>query len=115
MKLIYIAGPYKAATPYETLCNILAARERALDVWELGGAALCPHSNTALFDGARGIPDATWYTGYAEMLLRCDAVYTVPGWERSIGATEEINLALRHAIPVLHTKSDLIAFLGAKE
>jgi len=42
-------------------------------------------------------------------------VYTVPGWERSIGATEEINLALRHAIPVLHTKSDLIAFLGAKE
>src|SRR4030042_1447614 len=112
MKIIYIAGPYKDPTRYGVLCNIMRAREAALDVWQLGHAALCPHSNTAFFGGARGILDSAWYEGDLEMLRRCDGVYLVDGWENSRGTLEEIDLAQELGLPIYQSREELIAALN---
>ena len=69
----------------------MAARERSLMVWLCGAVALCPHANTANFDGAA--PDEVWLAGDLELLTRCDAVLTVDGWESSRGATAEVEFA----------------------
>ena len=40
MKVVYVAGPYRADTEYEVLLNIQAAERLALQIWK-AGAALC--------------------------------------------------------------------------
>jgi hypothetical protein len=87
LPVIYIAGPYRAATPWGILRNIRAAQEVALQVWKLGAVALCPHANTALFDGEA--PDDLWLDGDLELLRRSDAIVMVHGWHRSTGACAE--------------------------
>ena len=100
MKVIYIAGPYRAASEYQVKKNIDAAEEAALFVWANGGVALCPHKNTAFFGGACNIPDETWLEGDIELLKRCDAVYALSSWRKSNGATDEIHLANELGMPV---------------
>ena len=87
MKLAYIAGPYRADTPSGIVANIRAAEAVAIEYWKKGYAVICPHKNTALFDGL--CPDETWLEGDIEIMKRCDVVVMVPGWEKSAGACEE--------------------------
>jgi hypothetical protein len=113
VKLIYIAGRYRDPRgEFYVLTNILEARRAALFVWLNGGAALCPHSNTAFFGGAFGIQDATWLEGDLEMLRRCDAVWALPGWEGSAGARGEVEEAGRVGVRVLYSQADVVEFLG---
>ena len=37
MKVVYVAGPYRASTEYQVLQNIRKAEEVALHVWRAGG------------------------------------------------------------------------------
>lgn len=98
MKVAYVAGPYRADTIYGVAQNIQKARDVALRLWKLGYAAICPHSNTAFFDGA--CDDSVWLSGDLEILRRCDFVVVLDGWERSEGATKEVQIANIHGIPV---------------
>ena len=98
LPVIYIAGAYRAPTPWQILKNIRAAQEVALVVWRLGAVAICPHANTALFDGEAD--DAVWLQGDMELLRRSDAVVLVQGWERSTGAIAERTVAADRHIPV---------------
>jgi hypothetical protein len=91
VKVAYIAGPYRAATPNAILQNIQAAGEVALNYWRKGYAVICPHKNTALFDGE--CPDSTWLQGDLELIRRCDVVVMMPNWRESSGARAEHNLA----------------------
>jgi len=68
MKVLYICGPYRG----RRLVNIVRARSAALFVWRCGGVALCPHLNTAFFDGK--MPDQVWLDGDLELLSRSDAI-----------------------------------------
>jgi len=99
--VIFISGAYRAPSAYQIGENIRLAGECALDVWQAGGIAICPHKNTALFDGARGIPDSVWLEGDLELLRRSDAMYLVPGWANSHGAIAEVVFAHRNHIPIL--------------
>lgn len=92
MKLIYIAGSFRAPTHWGIVLNVRAAEALALEVWRAGCAALCPHLNTANFQGA--LPDEVWCAGTMTMLERCDAVILVPGHEHSAGTHAEIVRAL---------------------
>lgn len=113
MKVIYVAGRYRDARgAFYIQANIREAERVALSIWLEGAAALCPHKNTALFDGAFGIPDETWLHGDLEMLSRCDAVYAMPGWESSVGASAEVARARELGIPVLFNQFDLLKYLG---
>lgn len=110
MKIIYIAGPYRARTVVGVGLNILRARRAALFVWRRGGVALCPHLNTAFFDGHA--PDETWIEGDLELLQRCDAVWTIEGWDRSAGSLVEDAVAYAADLPRLRSREGVVAFLA---
>lgn len=92
MRLAFISGPYRAATPSGIVQNIRNAERVAIEYWRKGYAVICPHKNTALFDGLA--PDSVWLSGDLEMLRRCDVVVMIPGWKASSGAINEESLAL---------------------
>lgn len=100
MKVAYICGPYRAASIYEITENIRKAREVALKYWRLGYAVICPHSNTALMDGACN--DSVWLDGDLELLKRADVVVMMDGWEKSIGATCEHRTAAHEGKEIIY-------------
>ena len=106
LKVIYVAGPYRAETPLKTLHNIRRAEAVALQIWQAGHVALTPHMNTRLFDGE--CPDEMWLAGGLELLRRCDAVMLVPGWENSAGTLIEIEEARRLGMGIYKTMEEII-------
>lgn len=106
MRLVYIAGPYRATTEYGVYRNIQEAERVALEVWKAGYAAICPHKNTAFFGGA--CPDSVWLEGDLEILRRCDAVLMLDGWIDSNGAVAEYREASRIGKPVFTGIGQLI-------
>jgi hypothetical protein len=110
MKVVFIAGPYRAASEWQVLANIRRAECLALDVWRLGVCALCPHKNTAHFGGAA--PDDVWLEGAKELVRRSDAVICTLDWEESQGAQGEVSLARSLKIPVFFDMESLQAWLS---
>jgi hypothetical protein len=111
MKLVAIAGPYRAPCEFEVVQNIRRAEALAVRVWRAGAACICPHKNTAMFGGAAS--DSVWLNGALEMVRRSDAVLCVSGWEKSAGAKDEIELARRLGIPVFETFEELQQWLAS--
>jgi hypothetical protein len=105
MKLVYVAGPYRASCEWEVLQNIRRAETLALAVWKLGAACICPHKNTALFGGAA--EDSLWLEGDLEMMRRCDAVLCTDDWACSKGACVEVETAKKQGIPVFYQIAEL--------
>lgn len=68
MKLIYLAGPFRATTGWGIEQNVRRAEVVALELWKMGVAVLCPHANTRMFHGEA--PDELWLEGTMEMLRR---------------------------------------------
>ncbi|GAG99964.1 unnamed protein product [marine sediment metagenome] len=113
MKVIYVAGHYRDNRgEYYVRMNIRTAERAALFVWLNGGVALCPHKNTAGYGGAHGILDKTWLLGDIELLARCDALWALPGWDTSKGATKEVEYAKSQEIIVLYNQNDVLKFLN---
>jgi len=100
MKVIFIAGPFRGATPWDVAQNVRRAEEVGLEVAYCGAMPLIPHANTALFD--KQLTDDFWLAGTQELLRRCDAVMIVPGWAKSEGTLAEIELANELDIPVFY-------------
>lgn len=99
MKVIFISGPFRGENAWEVENNIRVAENLALQVWKLGAAAVCPHTNTRFFSGAA--PDNVWLEGDKAILQKCDAVIMTHNWRRSDGATAEYHFAVANNIPVL--------------
>ena len=110
MRVVYIAGPYRARNAWEIEINIRAAEALALHVWSAGMVALCPHAMTRYYQGF--LPDALWLAGDLELVSRCDAVFLIPGWERSQGAMAEARFATDKGIPTFTTLRELEAWNG---
>lgn len=87
MKVIYVAGPFRAANQWEQEQNIRVAEAISLAIWRRGAVALCPHLNTRFFSGT--LPDKVWLDGDLELLERCDAIFLCSGWQDSVGARAE--------------------------
>lgn len=100
MKVAYIAGPYRADTPHGIVQNIRNAEVIAIDYWRRGYAVICPHKNTALFDGL--CPDHVWLEGDIEILKRCDVIIMMRGWRSSSGARNELDIATRQGLEVIY-------------
>jgi hypothetical protein len=99
-KVIYIIGPFRGASYWDQVQNIRRAEEAALRVWQMGGVALCPHLNTANFQGA--LPDSVWLEGDLEFVRRSDAVLCISGWQKSEGSIKEVAEAEKSHLPVLY-------------
>ena len=91
MKVAMISGPYRASTLRGVVENIRAAEREALRWWDKGYAVICPHKNTALFDGE--CDDCMWLEGALEFVRRSDVLVMLPRWEHSEGARAELELA----------------------
>lgn len=87
MKLVFVSGPYRG----DVEGNISRAKRAAVRLWQRGYAVICPHLNTANFDGL--CDDEVWLTGDLEILARCDTVYMLTNWKASEGARAEHRLA----------------------
>ena len=101
MKVIYVAGPYRAQTEWGLVENIRRAEEVAIALWKKGWAVICPHKNTAHFGGL--CEDHVWLDGGFEILKRCDAVCLVIGWEKSEGTQQEIVVAKKHGLTIFYS------------
>lgn len=93
-RLIYIAGPYRAKTDYEKAENIWHAIKASIRLWQLGWFCFCPHANTAHFDVYSSLPPEVYLKGGLAFLEKCDAIFMLKGWEGSIGAKLELELAV---------------------
>lgn len=103
MPLLYVAGPYSDRDPLHGIeRNINEASRIALEAWEKGWATLCPHKNTGGFHHRTDIPESVWLSGDLAMLVKCDAILMIPGWEQSNGAVGEKNVALCRGLKVLY-------------
>ena len=108
MKVVYLAGPFRAANSWDMEQNIRRAETLALEVWRAGMACICPHANTRFYQGAA--PDEVWLNGDLELVRRCDAMLLTPDWIRSTGASAEKAFAEQNGIPVFTTLAELIAW-----
>lgn len=86
--LVYIAGPYRAATGWAIERNIQRARAVGALVVSAGGYPVIPHSNTSHFDGLA--PDELFLAGTLTLLDRCDAIVALNGWQESKGTKAEL-------------------------
>lgn len=98
-RLIYIAGPYRAADPWRVNINVHRAECVATMVWEAGHYALTPHANTRY--ASSRVTDAQYLAGTMEMMRRCDAVLVLPKHGESEGTLGEIADAEARGIPVI--------------
>lgn len=121
MKLVYIAGPFRASSAYVPGCqdmfavqeNIMAAMKLGLEVARTPGAfPVIPHANTMFFTGAA--PDAVWLEGDLEMLARCDACLMTPDWQRSSGARAEHEFCQKRGIPIYYDIATLREFIASQ-
>jgi hypothetical protein len=106
MRVAYVSGHYKGDGSIKAIReNILIARAVAIELWRMGWAVICPHCNTAFFDGEYSddpVKDRrAWLDGDIEMINRLepgDAIVMLPRWETSQGAVEEKNAAVNNAL-----------------
>lgn len=110
--VLYLAGPFGAPDPIHGIQrNILDASEIALKAWKKGWAVICPHKNTADFQHAIGVPEGVWTEGYLSIMLRCDAVLMLPGWERSPGSVKERHFAIERGKRVHYYENEGIPYV----
>lgn len=106
MKLVYIAGPYRANDAWTREQNIRRAEEAGMRVAAAGGVPVIPHTMYRYFDGT--LTDAFWIEATAELLLKCDAAFFLKGWGESEGAQSEYQLAIERIHGAVYTDLPLL-------
>lgn len=91
VKVVYVAGAFRAKTQWGIKQNVDKAEAVSLMLWKMGYAVICPHTMTQHFQNE--CPDEMWLKGCLELLKRCNAIWMVEGWRDSEGSKEEFNLA----------------------
>jgi len=102
--IAFISGPYRSKNGRTVRYNVRQAEKYALKYWTLGYAVICPHLNTAFFDGE--LPDHRWLEGDLEFIDRLkqeeqDIIVMIPGWEDSEGSCAELRRAAAIGLNVI--------------
>lgn len=103
MKLLYIAAPYRASSSIQIQHNIAEASIMAQNYWLEGFAVICPHLNSANFDGL--VDDHIFLNGTMEMLSKCSHIAMHPDWQNSIGCIEEHKYAEENDLTIYKPKT----------
>lgn len=90
---LYIVGPYRAETPEGIARNIATAAGVWDALTEAGYHAICPHTASAALDSIRERDDAFWLDWTMRLMLLCDGVAIMDGWEESAGSVAEVERA----------------------
>lgn len=105
--VIYIAGPYSAATPEAIEANVAIARQAGIAVMQRGHVVLCPHTMTYGWDQETGLTYEHFIRADLVLLERCDAILMVGDWRSSPGAIGELQFAREHDLAVYFAVEDL--------
>lgn len=101
--LVYVAGPYSRPDPVENTHQAIK-KAAALEATE---RVTCFVPHLSLLDHlVLPRPLEHWYEHDLATLIRCDAVFRLPG--DSSGADDEVAFALERGIPVFHKYEDLM-------
>lgn len=110
MKRVYVAGPYSADNVLDVLKNIGKGEKVCAELFHLGYAPFCPwHDKSYVTD--RPYSDFTveqFYQFSMAWLEVSDAVFVIPGWEKSKGTLMEIERAKELNIPIFYHMMNLI-------
>lgn len=117
IKLVYIAGPYRANNCWNRQVNIFRAREAGAIVAENGHMPIVPHQNTANYDGIGS--DQFWLDATLELCRRCDEIVMMeawfttqgtiaPHWKQSIGSRGEHDEMKKLGKPVYYNIHDWV-------
>jgi len=101
--LIYIAGPFRADTPWEIEQNVRRAEECGFMVAKMDGIPVIPHAMYRFYQDS--LPDAFWLEAGLAVLRTCDAVAvcaTQLAAEKSVGTTGEIAEAKARGLCVFY-------------
>ena len=98
--IVFISGPYRAPTVKGVNLNIEHARQVAIKLWQEGFTVICPHLNTAHFDGL--CEDYVWLESDIEIMKRCNAVYFLNTCQESVGAKAEREIALQMGLECIY-------------
>ena len=104
MKLLYLAGPYRAKTIFGHIRNIWRAWQAAKCYWKQGYCVFTPHLNSALMESV--CPDVYFLGGYLEILRHCDAIVMLPGWKNSFGSQIEYSKAIAWGKEIIYHKDE---------
>ena len=95
---VYISGRFSSPDSKVREKNIRLADKYALKIWKMGFDVFCPHTMTQSWVGK---------VKYWEMIMSdlnwlaiCDAVFLIPGWQKSRGARIEARVAKDLGIPI---------------
>ncbi len=95
----------------------MRARTVARQLWGMGFAVICPHTNTIMM-GGEDLPPEIFLEGDLEILRRCDAILMMKGFEHSQGAIKEWKLAKELDIPVIYQQDgvteNIVALMNLK-
>ena len=105
VEVVYVAGPFRAATGWGIEQNVRRAEQVALEVARRGYTYLCPHMNSRYFHGEGS--EAYWIEATQKLMRRSDALVLVKGWEESQGTLGEIKEAKWLGMPVFERVEDL--------
>jgi hypothetical protein len=109
--LVYLAGPFTATTRDGVERNIRAAEDIGIEVARLGAMPVCPHANTSRpeYEHVQGYD--FWIVGTMKLMLVCNAVLMLDGWEQSNGARGERQVAHDACMTVLYSLDQLAEWL----
>lgn len=98
--MIYLAGAFRTNHNSSQKENVAKAVEWWKRLTDEGHDVLCPHIQSLELDpfGDRG--DDFWLGYTMRLMLRCDSVSVIPGWEHSAGTREELRVADKFRMPI---------------
>lgn len=99
MPVAFVVGPYRSDTHRGVVLNIRAAEDVAVQLWQLGFAVICPHTNSGLLSGV--VDEARFVAGYHELMRRADLLVITEGFEASAGSRDEVIMAAKFDRPVV--------------
>jgi len=113
MRVVYVAGPYRAKTIFGVLWNIWHSWWVAFRLWSWGYAVICPHTSSMFMDWAGRWflrKDIPFIKGDLEIIDRMreglDFMVLRPRWQKSEGTKSEIERAHNISLKVYEWEHD---------
>ena len=107
MKIVFISGPLTTGWDWKNKEfireRVKEARKYQLALFSSGVACFCAHVANSNEDEVA--PENFYLNMDLEFLKRCDAVLAMPGWDKSHGATKEVEIAKELGLPIFHPRS----------
>jgi len=110
--IIYICGKYSDSDKKEVTKNINKARKVAIQIWDMGAVAICPHLNTAYFDIlCKKAKYNNFLNGYLNIIEMCNGLFLLDNWRESKGSKKEKKHAQKWHIDIFYEMEDLEDYL----